>query len=187
MPQTLQHTYQLKITLNGSKPLIWRSFLVPDSIRLSDLHDALQIIMGWTNSHLHQFAANGRLYGEPDDEFESDMLDERGITLGQLVKKKGDSFIYEYDFGDGWEHKVVLEEILPYDPKIQLPQCLEGQGACPPEDVGGVQGYREFLAAVKDKNHPEHRSYSEWVGGKFDAVAYDLKTVNKLLRKSCGQ
>jgi hypothetical protein len=187
MPQSSQNTYQLKITLNGTKPPIWRSFLVQDSISLPDLHHALQIIMGWTDSHLHQFGANGRWYGEPDEEFESDMLDEREITLRQLVKKKGDLFIYEYDFGDGWEHNVVLEKILPFDPKDQLPQCLKGKGACPPEDVGGVWGYQEFLTAIKDRNHPEHRSYTEWIGGHFDSALFDLEEVNQLLRESGKQ
>ena len=179
--------YQLRITLNGAKPPIWRSFLVPDSITLPELHDALQIVMGWTDSHLHQFVANGRCYGVPDEEFESDTLNESGITLRQLLKKKGDSFIYEYDFGDGWKHKLVLEEVLLFDPKVQLPQCLKGKGACPPEDVGGVCGYQEFVVAIKDRNHPEHRSYSEWLGGKFDPAAYDIESVNELLREYCGQ
>jgi hypothetical protein len=93
----------------------------------------------------------------------------------------------EYDFGDGWEHKVVLEKILPFDPKIQLPQCLKGKGACPPEDVGGVWGYQEFLTAIKDGNHPEHRSYTEWIGGHFDSAVFDLEEVNQLLREAGKQ
>ena len=140
--------------------------------------------MGWTDSHLHQFIAGGRYYGVPDPEW--DLMkthDERKVRLNQLLKKEKDSLVYEYDFGDGWEHKITLEKILPFDPNIVLPVCVKAKGACPPEDIGGMWGYYDFLEALNDSEHPEHEESKAWVGGAFDPAAYDIDEVNLLLRK----
>ena len=186
MPKILRKTYQLKISLKGTKPPIWRRFLIENSVALLKLHEATQIVMGWTDSHLHQFIAGDRCYGVPDPDFDFlEVLDEKKCRLRQLLKKEKDSIIYEYDFGDGWEHKLTLEKILPFDPETTLPLCIKAKGACPPEDVGGVWGYYNFLEALNDQNHPEHKEYKEWIEGDFDPAVYDIKEVNELLSEYC--
>ncbi len=184
MPKVNKKTYQLKISLLDTKPPIWRRFLSDSSVTLSDFHEAVQIIMGWTNSHLHMFRASGKDYGMPDPDPEygdEEMLDDSKFKLSRLLKKENDSIIYEYDFGDGWEHKITLEKILPFDSKTALPVCLEGKGACPPEDVGGTGGFYNFLDAMSDQDHPEHEEFKEWVGGEFDPEKFDIEAVNDWL------
>lgn len=182
MARKLRRTYQLKISLKGSKPPIWRLFLVEDSIKLDQLHIVLQIVMGWTDSHLHQFIYQGAFYGVPDPEYDfmdMEVHDEAKFRISHFLKKEKESVGYEYDFGDGWNHKITLEKILPFDSELTIPVCLKAKGACPPEDVGGIWGYYDFLEALEDKEHPEHESYKEWVGGNFDPEAYDIGDVNE--------
>jgi hypothetical protein len=177
--------YQLKITLDGIAPAIWRRFLVSSNLPLSRLHDTIQIVMGWTNSHLHIFEINGQVFGDPrDDEF-GDMgtLDEADYRLRKVIVDEGLWFQYEYDFGDSWRHTLRLEKILPPDPTMHLPACLQGKRACPPEDVGGIGGYENFLEALRDPEHEEHDEYLTWVGGKYEPNAFDLELVNRCLRK----
>ncbi len=175
--------YQLKITLQGAKPPIWRRVLVPDSIRLDEFHELIQIVMGWENCHLHQFYCNGTLYGIPNDEFDDfELEDETHYKLSQLLTAEKNSLNYEYDMGDGWEHKIVLEKILPFDSKADLPQCIKGKRACPPEDCGGIWGYESLLEILGNKKHPEHEDMLEWLGGDFDPDYFDLDEINKQLR-----
>ena len=173
-------TYQLKIGLMYTKPPIWRRILIADSVSLPVFHQVIQTVMGWENYHLHQFRDGEVYYGIPDD-FMSDTLDECRYKLNQLLKQEKDSIVYEYDFGDSWEHKITLEKVLPFDPADTLPRCIKGKGACPPEDVGGTVGYYGFLDAVHDPNHPEHEEMLEWIGGEFDPDDFDLDEVNALL------
>jgi hypothetical protein len=175
-------TYQIKIGLMDAKPPIWRRVLIADSVPLPTLHEVIQTVMGWDNYHLHQFRAGGIYYGTPDPEFDmADIRDESRYRLNQLLKQEKDSLIYEYDFGDSWEHKITLEKVLPFDPADTLPRCIKGKGACPPEDVGGIFGYYGFLDAVRDTAHPEHQEMLEWIGGEFDPDDFDLEEVNALL------
>jgi hypothetical protein len=102
--------------------------------------------------------------------------------LNTLVSGEGDKFTYEYDFGDDWQHEIKIEKVLPPDPKQKLPVCIKGKRACPPEDIGGVWGYEEFLEAIKDPNHDEHAMYTEWIGDDFDPEAFDLDEVNERLK-----
>jgi len=182
---TTKHIYQIKITLIGAKPPIWRTVLVPSNIGLSAFQDVIQVVMGWTDSHLHQFIANNVFYGIPDDDFEMEMEDEAKYKLSQLLKKEKESFIYEYDFGDSWEHKILLEKILPFDNKLVLPVCIKGKQACPPEDCGGVWGYEELLVTISDPKHPEHDDMLEWLGGEFDPEEFDLEETNEDLAEYC--
>ena len=179
----LRSIYQLKVTLNGLKPPVWRRVLVPSNISLSKLHLVLQISMGWTNSHLHQFILNGVFYGIKDDDFGFDMEieDEEKYKLSQLLKSEKDALVYEYDFGDGWEHKVLLEKILPFDKSNQSPLCIKGKRACPPEDCGGVWGYQELLETLSNPDDSEYESMLEWLGGDFDPEAIDIEEINKML------
>jgi hypothetical protein len=177
--------YQIKVTLSEIEPPIWRRLLVPSDIPLDKLHEVLQVAMGWTNSHLHQFIVGKTFYGIPDDEFEDahPIRDERDFTLAEVAKKKGAEFIYQYDFGDNWEHLIVVEEIRPSAGKQFHPQCLDGARHCPPEDVGSTPGYENFLAAIKDLKHPEHDEMLEWAGGSFDPEAFDAGIVNQDLKE----
>jgi hypothetical protein len=182
---TTKHTdtiYQIKISLIGAKPPIWRTILVPGNIGLAAFHDVIQVTMGWTDSHLHQFIANQVFYGTPHD-FELEMEDETQYKLFQLLTKEKESLVYEYDFGDSWEHKILLEKILPCDPKIALPICLKGKRACPPEDCGGIWGYEELLQTISNPKHPEHDEMLEWLGAEFDPEEFDLEEINEDLEE----
>jgi len=175
--------YQLKITLEGFLPPIGRRIQVPGRVSLFTLHQALQIAMGWTDSHLHQFNIHGDSYSIPSEDDLEPVIDERKHVLWKIVPMEGMRFGYEYDFGDGWMHTVEVEAVLPPDPKFKHPVCLDGARACPPEDIGGVGGYELFLEAIADPDHEEHESYKDWLGTDFDADAFDVEEVNAGLKK----
>lgn len=185
----LRSTYQLKVSLEGAKPPIWRRLLVNSDIKLDVFHLALQISMGWTNSHLHQFiSSNQEFYGIKDDDFELDgfeMNDEGTTRLLKLLNAENDSLIYEYDFGDGWMHKVTLEKILPFDPEKKLPYCVAGKRACPPEDCGGIWGYADLLKILQDPEHDEHEEMLDWLDGEFDPHYINRRKINQLLLEYC--
>jgi len=178
--------YQIKVTLNDSKPPIWRRILAPDTITLHQLHTILQTVMGWADYHLHMFTINGQIYGNPeDDEFgHMGTKNESRFKLNQLVGREGFKFRYEYDFGDGWLHDLVVEKILPAEEGMRYPVCVTGKRACPPEDSGGIWGYEEMLEAIANRKHPEHDRYLEWIGENFDPERFDLNEVNESLRHS---
>jgi hypothetical protein len=185
MSKTGVPIYQVKITLKHSKPPIWRRLFISSEITLAQLHDIIQMAMGWYDSHLHMFRIHNENYSIPYDEdhlIELDARDSRRMKLSKLITAEGEKFAYEYDFGDFWEHDILIEKILPPDPKQKLPVCIKGKRACPPEDVGGVWGYDTFLEAIKDPQHPEHEMYTEWIDGEFDPEAFDLDAINSALR-----
>ena len=169
--KTLAH--QFKVTLKGIEPTVWRRIVVPATYSFWDLHVAIQDSMGWLDCHLHAFRLRSPESDEaveigiPDDDvFEGvePFLPGWEIPIAAYFGKPGARAEYEYDFGDGWEHEVVLEEITVRAPKVKYPICLDGSGACPPEDCGGVPGYEEMLTALRDPTHEEHESILEWVG-----------------------
>ncbi len=170
--------FRLKVTLRRSKPPIWRRFLVPSDITLKRLHDSLQAVMGWTDSHLHQFEARGVYYGTSDRSSGVNRVSESRTTVGQVLRRPKDRMTYEYDFGDSWLHDVVLEKILPSGQGGPYPVVEAGRRACPPEDVGGIYGYLAFLEAVADPNHPEHSDMIDWVGELFDPETFDVGEAN---------
>lgn len=173
--------YQLMVILRGSEPAIWRRLLVQDTT-LNRLSDFLIAAMGWLGGHLHMFAAGGKRYSIPDPEwYDEEMLDERTARLSDIVSVKQRSFIYEYDLGDSWQHEVLIENIGPPEPGRRYPVCLAGGLACPPEDVGGIDGFYEFLEAIGDPAHFEHDRMLTWVGGGFDPEAFDLDQANQAL------
>jgi hypothetical protein len=175
--------YQLKITLRGSKPPIWRRVVVPGGITLYELHEVIQLAMGWTNSHLHLFEIDGRQFQALDPELgnEFDSEDETQYQLDEVVDRVKVKFRYEYDFGDSWEHLVVVEKIIPASAKPKLMVCTAGKGNCPMEDSGGIWGYYQKLAILADPSNPDHEEIKEWMGDEFDALAFDLDRVNKAL------
>jgi pRiA4b ORF-3-like protein len=172
--------YQMTITLRGIRPPIWRRVQVPGAIRLAALHEVIQTVFGWTDSHLHQFVVAGRTYGQPDD-FDEAVEDESGVTLAKTLGTRTKRFLYVYDFGDNWEHDVVVENIVAGNSGSEGPLCLGGKRHRPPEDCGGPPGYQNFLEAVRDPGHEEHEAMLEWVGGSFDPEAFDLAAVNRAL------
>jgi hypothetical protein len=174
--------YQLKIALKGSKPPIWRRVLVLNNISLSKLDDIIQTVTGWEGGHLHIFDINGENYGVSDPDFDYDkVLDERKYKLNRFDFREKDKFTYEYDFGDSWEHVITVEKILPIDSKEKYPICLEGKMACPPEDCGGLWGYYNMLDSIKDNEHPENESNTEWLGKDFDPAHFDIDLINTRL------
>lgn len=177
--------YQLKVTLQEIEPPIWRRFQVRSGITFAELHNTLQVVMGWWNYHLHLFTI-GSL--EITDRRTLAELGPIGIPddtarLLDHINQEGATFTYEYDFGDSWQHEVVLERILPVEEKAIYPCCLAGERACPPEDCGGVFGYEELLDVLGNRQHPEYEQYREWAGGSFDPEAFDLAKVEQQLRE----
>ncbi len=177
--------YELRIELRDLKPAIWRTVLVPGSITLDKLHRVLQIVMGWTNSHLHHFTIANTRYGIPDPDFpdEPALHNEKRARLSDCLAPAVQNFSYLYDFGDDWEHSVHVERIIGADPAAHYPTCLGGANACPPEDVGGPDGYMDFLHAVSDPKHPRHHEMIEWHGGTFDPRAFNVKPINARLAR----
>jgi hypothetical protein len=176
--------YRLSITLADVEPPVWRVVEVPDCT-LGELHDVIQVAMGWQESHMHQFILNKKYYGRPSpDDYGIDVQDEEGIRLSQIFTgKKKPRLVYEYDFGDSWQHEIRLERTLEPEPKVKYPRCVEGARACPPEDCGGAWGYADFLEAMADPKHENHRDMKEWIGGKFDPEKFSADKVNKELRR----
>lgn len=146
MTKVLKSAYLLRVSLAGIRPEIWRRVLVPDDYTLAYLHVILQTVMDWLDYHLHEFELDGKTYGRPDyDEDAEGLLDERRVTLRAVLAEGKEPFSYAYDFGDGWRLSLTVQEILPRDSKTSYPQCVDGRGAAPPEDVGGTSGYQHFL------------------------------------------
>lgn len=177
--------YQFKITLKGIRPPIWRRFQVKSHIRFLDLHRIIQEVMGWEDAHLHQFFIGG--YHLTD----RDTIEEGGygdgdvakIWLDKFVGQEGQKFVYEYDFGDGWAHQLVLEKVLEPEAGATYPRCLTGKRACPPEDCGGIWGYQELLEVLQDPENPEREDMLEWLGGEFDPEEFDPTWVNEVLAR----
>lgn len=176
-------SYQLRIELMDLTPPIWREVVVPGHWHLGVLHRVVQWSMGWDDSHLHEFEADGVRYGAADpmsgSVSSSAVARETTVRLHEVLPAVGSRLFYTYDFGDDWRHEIVVESLG--DPAAQA-ACLAGERACPPEDSGGPWGYPEMLAAVKDPNHPEHETYVEWLGD-FDPEAFDLARTDALLRR----
>jgi len=186
MPRADVQVYQLKITLQEIEPVIWRRLQVKGQVRLDRLHLMIQAAMGWTNSHLHEFLVKGQRYRDLEQMCEDiddpDMNDEEEFRLAKLVGE-GDIFEYTYDFGDCWEHEILVEKLIEPEPGIKCPRCLEGSGACPPEDCGGPWGYEELLEALGDPEHEDYGHYRGWVGEDFNPEMFDVDKANKVLRR----
>lgn len=176
--------YQLKVTLLGTRPPIWRRVLVPADMTFAQLHVVLLSAMGWEGDHMHEFSAGQRRIGWPDPE---DRLlgipgvdSEHAVRLRDILVRAGSKAVYTYDFGDSWEHSLVLEKRLPLDPNTAYPVCTDGQLACPPEDCGGVPGFYNLVEALSDPSHKRHEEMLDWIG-EFDPQAFSVESVNKRL------
>ena len=188
MSKATSPVYQIKVSLKDSDPLIWRQLLVSSEIKLSQFHRILQAAMGWTDSHLHLFRVGNVNFSyphHPGDLEEMTAIDERYVKLSHLVPLMrpfqgtfGFTMDYVYDLGDGWEHEIVFEDVLLPTAKQKTLLCLAGENACPPEDVGGIGGYANFLTAISDPEHPEHEDYTAWIDAPFNPKTIDLTLIN---------
>ncbi len=172
---------RMKITLRGIRPPIWRRFEVSDDFTLGRLHDVLQDVMGWTNSHLHAFWVGDMRFAVPDPEWPDD-INEKKALLSDLLDQGVKRFVYEYDFGDDWLHDIVIERIAEPEPKAHCPRCLAGKRACPPEDCGGAWGYRGLVRVLANPKHKEYAESREWAG-RWEPEAFDLEAVNRRLSR----
>jgi hypothetical protein len=177
-----QPTFQLRITLRDIHPPIWRRLLLPGSVRLDKLHRMIQAAFGWKDHHLHDFCIGDRRYGTQIEDYPDEELDERSVTVLRALQGVR-RCIYQYDFGDCWEHEIVVEDLRRVSLGLRFGVCLDGQNACPPEDVGGCSGYAGLLDVLDDPDHEEHEAMLTWVGGPFDPAAFDLALVNARLQK----
>ena len=180
---TTTKIYTLRVELEGIEPLIWRRLQVPATITLPRLHSVLQVMMGWTDSHLHSFRIGDREYSNAEDLDEMNMLGVKGRKLDTLLGDTIGEFVYLYDFGDSWEHRIVVESIAGAKPDWPYPLCVAGERAGPPEDVGGTGGYQDFVAAIANPEHEEHEHLLVWIGGAFDPEGFDINSVNRGLRR----
>lgn len=183
--------FQFKITLNDSSPRVWRRISVPRTYSFFDLHTAIQSAMGWLDSHLHGFRIAQKGTARPvfiqfphpeDDEWDrQELLDERKEKITDYFGKSIKQCVYEYDFGDGWEHTVLLEQEFPAEPDTRYPQCIGGKNACPPDDCGGLGGYDRLQEILKNPKHPEHKEILEWLGiedlSEFDPTYFDASEI----------
>ncbi len=185
MAKNERKIFQFKITLEDVMPKVWRRIQIPENYSFWDLHVAIQDAMGWSDSHLHQFEVddlkNGekKTFGIPDGNLEDelDVSADWKSKIADYFSKDNKTARYVYDFGDDWIHKVTLEKIVPTEKGVKYPSCIDGARACPPENCGGPYGYAEFLEAVADPHHEEHKRMTGWIGGKWDSEAFDPKEV----------
>ncbi len=189
MHDSLHH---LRVTLLGVTPKVTRGLIVPSHLSLDRLHQVLQIAMGWEEAHQHEYIVgtlrDGERYGSPGPASSFGFVDrapkpEKRFTLQQIAPTKADRFLYWYDFGDDWHHEIVVKDIVAPAPDGVVLHCIEGQGACPPEDCGGPPGYANLLDALSDPKREDHEDMLEWVGGGFDPVRFDIDDVNEELAR----
>ncbi len=183
-PRPIPKIYQLKISLNGVKPEIWRRFQVRGDNSLIRLHDIIQDTMGWDDCHLFYFETGGVRYAdltlvEPDLE----MQDASRLRIDSVFPSVRSQCGYVYDFGDNWEHTIVLEKTVDPVPGERYPLCIDGARSCPPEDCGGDSGYEELLEVLADPEHEDHEDMKEWVGPYFKPEKFDLDMINSLLTR----
>ena len=183
----MSRVYQLKITLKGSKPPIWRRFTVDSKITLGGLHHVIQDVMGWMGGHLHEYVSvYGNRYGTVDmdgmDDYCEDVINENKTRLCDVLKQEKQKLLYCYDFGDDWEHQLILEKKLEVPEKHPAPRCLKGKNACPPEDCGGIYGYYELLTILEDPTHPQYEEMREWIGRDIDPHEFDMDYINEILK-----
>jgi hypothetical protein len=174
--------YQVKVILHGAKPPIWRRLRLPASTTLAQLHQVIQVAFGWEDAHLHAFEVGGRRYSRPDFELWDEAADEGKARLQDLASRPGARLRYTYDFGDSWEHDVLVEDALAPD-GVPHAVCLAGRRAGPPEDCGGVWGYAELCEILADPNHPDHGERVEWLGHPHDPAAFDKDAINTSLAR----
>ncbi len=182
LPQVL--IYQLRVTLLGTEPLIWRTIQVRSDVRLPKLHRILQAAMGWRNEHLHEFLLTPRQERALLEDLGRLPRSEGSVRVDDVLRGRRSKLIYVYDMGDGWQHELCLEDMLVPTSDTHYPRCLAGARACPPEDCGGLGGYALLLKALQNPRHPRHASTLEWLRettGDFQPETFDLDATNRKL------
>ncbi|MBN1165817.1 MAG: plasmid pRiA4b ORF-3 family protein [Methanospirillaceae archaeon] len=177
--------FQFKITLLDTKPPIWRRIQVPATFHFNELHLAISDSMGWDDYHLHEFEVPDQRTGTEmrigiisDDDMDDDNpLDENKRSIATYFKNPKDVCRYVYDFGDYWVHRIALEKILPKEEGISYPRCIKGKRRCPPEDVGGIDGYEELLSVMADPDHEMYEEMMSWCNGPYDPEEFDCSQV----------
>jgi len=180
---TPRRVHQLKVTLGGVTPPIWRRIVVDGGETLSHLHSIIQAAFGWHDAHLYDFNIDGVRYGVPDGDDWTPVKDERRVSIDQAIGNGDRKIRYTYDFGDNWDHDVVLDKTISAADIATVPDCIGGRRACPPEDCGGPWGYQELLDILADPSHPEHDERLEWTGGTIDPDAFDPAEFSGNLRR----
>lgn len=176
---------RVRVELRSVRPSVWRRVDVPLSCTLAALHDIIQAAMGWTDSHLHEFTIGERAYGIPDPGYDFDdrkVYKDSSIRLSTVIERGFRQFHYLYDFGDHWEHEVIVEDVRDGEAGIDYPAFVEGARRCPPEDVGAARGFMSFLEAVLDPAHEEQREMVEWYGKRYDPADIDERLVRLRLQ-----
>lgn len=175
--------FQIKISLVGITPTIWRRLQVPSDLFLHDFHKIIQTAIGWENSHLHQFVKNGRTFGVADDEFETSdrFMDYTSIRLIDILNKENEMIQYTYDLGDNWIHEITLEKKLKPSINDFYPFCTDGERNCPPEDCGGPWAFMEMLKILKMPSHPDHSELMEWLDEEWNPEVFNIDIVNEML------
>ena len=175
---------RLRIELLEIEPKVWRRVDVPLSSTLLALHDIIQVTFGWMNSHLFEFEVGDRVYGDPmldEDLFDQRVYKARSIRLKSLVTRGVERFLYLYDFGDSWRHDISIESVRDGDADVDYPAFVGGERRGPPEDVGGVVGFMEFLEAALNPLHEEHQAMVRWYGKPFDPLDINEAHVRLVL------
>jgi hypothetical protein len=181
-----QAVYQLKVTLDGIRPLIWRRIQVRVDISLFKLHKILQEVMGWQDYHLHRFEIEGESYSvisREADMLGDDFIDEKKVRLNRVIPGEKFKFAYEYDFGDSWYHTILVEKILQPKEELKHPICLKGKRSAPQEDCGGTSGYVHVLRAFRNPKHPDHEDIMNWLEEGYDPERFNVHEVNERLIK----
>lgn len=175
---------RVRIELEGTDPLVWRELDLPLSTTLAALHDIIQVVMGWWDYHLYEFVIGDRIYGVPypDDEiYERKVYQAKALRLGAVLERGVREFLYVYDFGDNWQHRITVGEVRQGDAGVEYPRFIAGARRAPPEDVGSISGFEEFLEAMADPGHEEHERMLEWYGKQFDPEDIDERRLHMII------
>lgn len=185
---------EIYVSLEPTEPLVWRKFLVRDSLTMYQLHEILQVVMGWMHSHLFMFRTDDLVIDEPDPDdewYRVQFKDARRTKISSVLGSVGDSLIYEYDFGDSWQHTVRLERIVhESEVMFSVPRCIDGKSACPPEDCGSFPGFHHLKEVIADPEHEEYEELIRWLDGyypNYDPNEFSLSAVNKILKIGAGK
>ena len=177
-------TFHIKLV--GTEPLVSRTFKVSSEITMYELHHTIQVVMGWKNYHLYQFEVGDTLVADSrlwDEDEMGPITDVKAVSVSEVFTNVGITALYEYDFGDGWMHHLELVDRITHPTQEVLPLVLSGENACPPEDCGGIRGYKDLIDILKDPNHPEHREYKVWTGKNFNPSKFSVDACNAELKK----
>lgn len=175
---------RVRIELERTDPVVWRELDLPLSTTLATLHDIIQVVRRWQDYHLHEFLVGDKIYGEPDpddDLYERKVYKEKGMRLATLIERDLRDFLYVYDFGDNWRHRITIGDVRQGEPGAEYPRFVAGARRAPPEDVGGITGFEEFLEAMADPEHEQHQLMLDWQGELFDPEDIEERWISMII------